>query len=147
VGRLLSLPHSFFGFRGDSNYLAVGAWTLAIADSPQQQLLIAITTIANTSQGRIGTVRAVERSSLLRTGFRRRLLGSPRAGTDFDEATDKILGNLNERGYKRASFERLNANLDLKMKDQDFEQLIQSHPTFRKAFLKGGRPGLAKRVP
>jgi hypothetical protein len=73
--------------------------------------------------------------------------GSPRAGTDFDEATDKILGYLNERGYKMASFERLNSNLDLKMGDHDFELLIQSHPTFRKAFLKGGKPGLAKRVP
>ena len=47
-----------------------------------------------------------------------------------------------------ASFERLNANLGLKMADKEFEQLIQTHPTvFRKAVLKGARPGVAKRVP
>ena len=74
--------------------------------------------------------------------------GIPKGGADFDRAAGAIMGYLNERGYKMASFERLRANLGLKMTDQEFEQLIQVHPTlFRKAILKGARPGIAKRVP
>jgi hypothetical protein len=34
------------------------------------------------------------------------------------------------------------------MSDEEFEQLIQTQPAlFRKAVLKGARPGIAKRVP
>ena len=73
---------------------------------------------------------------------------SPKVAADFAASADAILAYLNERGYKMASFERLNANLDLHMTDKEFEQLIQTVPTlFRKAILKGARPGIAKRVP
>ena len=63
-----------------------------------------------------------------------------------DEADVKaILAYLNQRGYRMASFERLRKRINEKLTDERFRQLIQRNSSvFRKATLKGGKPGLAK---
>ena len=66
----------------------------------------------------------------------------------IEEPTNAILEYLSKRGFTMASFERLRERLDLNITDREFEALIASHPAvFRKAILKGGKPGIAKRVP
>ena len=66
----------------------------------------------------------------------------------FEEAASSILAYLSQRGFTMASFERLRDRLSLTVTDEDFERLIRAYPTtFRKAMLKGARPGVAKRVP
>ncbi len=71
------------------------------------------------------------------------------AAVDPDAAHVKaILAYLNQRGYQMASFERLRTRLETKLSDEQFTRIIDNHRSvFRRATLKGGRPGLAKLVP
>jgi TIR domain len=65
-----------------------------------------------------------------------------------NKVVNDILGYLNSRGFTMVSFERLRERVDSKMTDKHFDAIIESHPTvFRHAQLKGGKPGIAKRVP
>ena len=65
-----------------------------------------------------------------------------------DPRAKAILSYLNQRGYQMASFERLRSRIDEKLEDKDFEKLIRKNKDiFRKATLKGDKPGLAKLVP
>ena len=64
------------------------------------------------------------------------------------EVTSAILDYLNSRGFTMVSFARLREKLDLKFSDRQFQDLVRTHPAiFRLARLKGGKPGIAKRVP
>jgi hypothetical protein len=67
---------------------------------------------------------------------------------DLENATNEVLEYLNRRGYTKASFERLRKNIGSHLSDELFEDLIASQPgTFRRAVIKGGKPGIAKRIP
>lgn len=59
-----------------------------------------------------------------------------------------VLAYLNDRGYSMASFERLRQKIDPTLTDDQFAAVIASQPDrFRHARIKGGKPGIAKRVP
>ena len=75
-------------------------------------------------------------------------VGSPTEAAKLDEVAEEILGYLNSSGYTMASFKRLQQRIKSSPRDEVFEAIIQSKPTvFRRARLKGGNPGIAKRVP
>ncbi len=62
-----------------------------------------------------------------------------------EKAVELILNYLNRRGYQMASFDRLKERVDETYDKAFLEGLIASYPTiFRRARLKGGKPGLAK---
>lgn len=66
----------------------------------------------------------------------------------LDAAADAILAYLSQRGFTMVSFERLRERVDPTMTDELFGELIHAHPAvFRRAILRGGKPGIAKRVP
>ncbi|MBI1397481.1 MAG: TIR domain-containing protein [Betaproteobacteria bacterium] len=68
--------------------------------------------------------------------------------TTLDVAANEILDYLNTRGFTMASFERLRQKLGSHLTDDVFQALIESEPArFRRATIKGGKPGIAKRVP
>ncbi len=65
-----------------------------------------------------------------------------------DRNVKAILSYLDQRGYQMASFDRLKERIDENLTKDDFKQLIAENPSiFRSAKLKGGRPGLAKKIP
>jgi len=71
-----------------------------------------------------------------------------KATPEAEEATTAILEYLNSRGFTTVSFQRLREKLDLKLSDHQFQDLIKTQPNvFRLAMLRGGRRGIAKRVP
>lgn len=71
------------------------------------------------------------------------------AGRDsLDLAAKGILTWLSSRGFTMASFERLREKVDTNLSDDIFKNIIATHPrTFRRAIMKGGKPGIAKRSP
>lgn len=71
-----------------------------------------------------------------------------KATPEAEEATNAILEYLNTRGFTMVSFERLRQRIDLKLTERQFQDLIKKNSNlFRPAMLKGGKPGIAKRVP
>jgi hypothetical protein len=65
-----------------------------------------------------------------------------------DNYANAIINYLNQRGYQSVSFERLRQRLDPNLTDQQFKEIIARNPSlFRSARIKGGKPGLAKRIP
>jgi hypothetical protein len=77
------------------------------------------------------------------------LIGAPPKETGEDEALEKkILHYLDQRGYQMASFDRLRDRIDETLTDERIDRLLdKSSAVFRRAVLKGGRPGLAKLAP
>ena len=72
----------------------------------------------------------------------------PGQAAKLDELADEILAYLNDRGYTMASFKRLKQNMDSSPDDEMFNAVIQTKPAlFRRARIKGGKPGIAKRMP
>jgi hypothetical protein len=73
-------------------------------------------------------------------------VAAPNAGPDA--SVQKILKSLDQYGWQVMSFDRIRDKLGLHLTDDQFDALIDSHPTiFRKAPIKGGKRGLAKIVP
>jgi hypothetical protein len=67
---------------------------------------------------------------------------------DLENAANEVLEYLNRRGYTMASFERLRKHMGGGLTDAFFDDLIASRgKTFRRATIKGGKPGIAKRIP
>lgn len=65
-----------------------------------------------------------------------------------DPNVKAILNYLNQRGYQMVSYERLRRRIDSDLTDQALDKLVDSNPTvFRKAILKEGKRGIAKRIP
>lgn len=65
-----------------------------------------------------------------------------------DPNVTAILAYLNQRGYQMASFDRLRERIDKNLRKIDFEKIVEKNPSiFRKATLKGKKPGLAKKIP
>lgn len=65
-----------------------------------------------------------------------------------DPTVKAILSYLNQRGYQMVSYERLRRRIDSGLTDQALDALVQANPLiFRRAVLKEGKRGLAKRVP
>jgi hypothetical protein len=65
-----------------------------------------------------------------------------------EQAVRDGLGYLDRHGFTMASFERLQQRVVKGLDAAQLEALVDSHPDlFRHARLKGGKPGLAKRVP
>ena len=72
------------------------------------------------------------------------------AGVDPRDEPDvkAILAYLDQRGYQMASFDRLRKRVGENIADDRFQEIIKRNATlFRRATLKGNRPGLAKLVP
>jgi hypothetical protein len=70
----------------------------------------------------------------------------PSGNEDLLEA--KILNYLDHRGYQMASFSRLRERIDESLTDDRLERLTRrANPVFRRATLRGGKPGLAKLAP
>lgn len=73
---------------------------------------------------------------------------SAKTTPEAEETANAILEYLNSRGFTMVSFERLRERLGPQLTDRQLQDLIKNHPTvFRLARLKGGRQGIAKRVP
>lgn len=66
-----------------------------------------------------------------------------------DEAdVNAILAYLSQRGYQMASFERLRRRVNENLTDERLREIIAKNGTvFRRARLKGRKPGLAKLIP
>jgi hypothetical protein len=65
-----------------------------------------------------------------------------------DPQANAILAYLNQRGYQVASFDRLRRQIDSSITDEQFNQIILRNGTlFRRATIRGGKPGIGKRVP
>lgn len=66
----------------------------------------------------------------------------------LDALAGEILNYLRTRGFTMASFERLSRYIGKGADTDTFNALIASRPDmFRHARIKGGKPGIAKRVP
>jgi hypothetical protein len=71
----------------------------------------------------------------------------------INQAVGKILSYLDQRGYTRASFDRLRQKIDPDLTDEKFNAIIARKPElFRRTTIKGPppnppKPGIAKRVP
>lgn len=64
---------------------------------------------------------------------------------EVDPIVKSILNYLNQRGYQMVSFERIRRRIDENLKDDQLKELIRNNRAiFRKAKLRGNRPGLAK---
>ncbi|MBX3641998.1 MAG: toll/interleukin-1 receptor domain-containing protein [Rubrivivax sp.] len=75
-------------------------------------------------------------------------VAGPTQASSIDDTANAVLAYLNSHGYTMASFDRLREKLDPPHSAADFDAVIASRPTvFRTATIKGGKPGLAKRVP
>lgn len=71
-----------------------------------------------------------------------------RASPSMDAAADEVLQYLNSHGFTMASFERLRQRVGPHLTDAVLDTLIAERPkVFRHAQVKGGRVGIAKRVP
>jgi hypothetical protein len=65
-----------------------------------------------------------------------------------DALAKAILAYLDQRGYQMASFDRLRRQIDEKLTDQQFNELVVKNPTvFRHARLNNGKLGIAKVIP
>jgi TIR domain len=65
-----------------------------------------------------------------------------------DPIAKAILAYLNQRGYQMVSYERLRRRIDPGLTDERLDALVDANPMiFRRAVLKDGKRGLAKRVP
>lgn len=65
-----------------------------------------------------------------------------------DSRVKAILDYLNQRGFQMISFDRLRRRIDENLTDEQLGELIDRNPSvFRRATLRGKRPGLAKLVP
>jgi len=65
-----------------------------------------------------------------------------------DPTVKAILAYLNQRGYQMVSYERLRRRIDPALSDDQLNDLVAKNSTvFRRAVLKGAKPGLAKLVP
>lgn len=65
-----------------------------------------------------------------------------------DPKIKQILSYLDQKGYQMASFDRIRRRIDDKMTNEDLEKFIkENNDIFRKATLRGGKPGLAKLIP
>jgi hypothetical protein len=65
-----------------------------------------------------------------------------------DPTVKAILAYLNQRGYQMVSYDRLRRRIDPALSDEVLDDLVAKNPTvFRKAVLKQGKLGLAKRIP
>jgi hypothetical protein len=59
-----------------------------------------------------------------------------------------VLSYLNERGFQMVSFDRLRRIFGEDLSDQQLGEIIRRNPTmFRRARLRGGKPGIAKLIP
>jgi hypothetical protein len=55
---------------------------------------------------------------------------------------------MNQRGYQMVSYDRIRRRIDPDLTDEVLKALVASNPTvFRHAVLKGGKPGIGKRIP
>ncbi len=65
-----------------------------------------------------------------------------------DATVKAILAYLDQRGYQMVSYERIRQRIGLELTDDALDSLIRENPkVFRHAVLKGGKRGLAKRIP
>jgi len=62
----------------------------------------------------------------------------------MDRMAQHIVNYLKAHSYTMASFERVRQNINAAYSDQVLMNLIEQSPDkFRRAILKGGRPGIA----
>jgi len=88
----------------------------------------------------------VEKDSSADEAGSARLAVQPRS--ELEDLENAVLNYLNSRGFSMASFERLRKATNTNATDETFRELIDSRPAvFRRAVLKGGQPGIAKRAP
>jgi hypothetical protein len=65
-----------------------------------------------------------------------------------DLTVKAILAYLNQRGYQMASYDRLRRRIDPDLTDEKLDEIVATNSKiFRRAVLKGGKPGLAKLIP
>lgn len=65
-----------------------------------------------------------------------------------DPTVTAILAFLNQRGYQMVSYERLRKRIDPALSDDLLDNLVAKNAkVFREVVLKGGKRGLAKRIP
>jgi hypothetical protein len=65
-----------------------------------------------------------------------------------DATVKAILAYLDQRGYQMVGYERIRQRIGLELTDDALDSLIRENPkVFRHAVLKGGKRGLAKRIP
>ena len=65
-----------------------------------------------------------------------------------DGLANAILGYLDRQGFQMMSFERIRSKIKETVTDEQLKELIARKPmVFRLATVKGGKPGIAKRVP
>jgi hypothetical protein len=65
-----------------------------------------------------------------------------------DATVKAILAYLDQRGYQMVSYERIRQRIGPELTDDALDSLIGANPkVFRHAVLKGGKRGLAKRIP
>jgi hypothetical protein len=66
----------------------------------------------------------------------------------LDPTVKAILAYLNQRGFQMVSYERIRMRINPDLTDEMLDDLVAKNPTlFRKAVLKEGKRGLAKRIP
>jgi hypothetical protein len=71
-----------------------------------------------------------------------------RSSPSADAAADEVLQYLNSHGFTMVSFERLRQRVGAHLTDTVLNNLITDQPkVFRHARIKGGKAGIAKRVP
>jgi hypothetical protein len=77
------------------------------------------------------------------------LAASAEGAQPQQDPTVKAISNyLNQRGYQMVSYDRLRRRIDPNLDDAKLDALVANNPSvFRRAVLKEGKPGLAKRVP
>ncbi|MBN8508623.1 MAG: toll/interleukin-1 receptor domain-containing protein [Burkholderiales bacterium] len=96
----------------------------------------------------IDRLRNIETESELRPRAAVSAAGDAPRSTSIDETARAVLAYLNSQGYTMASFDRLRQKIDPPPTDVQFEAVIAARPdVFRHARIKGGKPGIAKRVP
>ena len=67
---------------------------------------------------------------------------------ELDVVENAVLEYLTKSGYTKASFERLKDRIKPGITDDMLNAVIENRPdVFRHAVIKGGQPGIAKRVP
>ncbi len=63
----------------------------------------------------------------------------------LDPVVESILDYLNRRGYQMVSFDRVRRRINESLTNEKLEEIIKQNSTiFRRAVLKGGKPGMAK---
>lgn len=77
---------------------------------------------------------------------------SAKESENVDQLANLVLAYLNRHGFTLASYQRLrqyiNEQTNTSIADETFDSLVDAKPDlFRKAIIKGGRNGIAKRMP